>query len=72
MLFRSPEDGRFVIVMSSDPDYFFQKIAALSRFGGEQGDGSSEREVVLDDVRRERIRILGEIAAMRARTGGGQ
>jgi hypothetical protein len=47
---KEPENGRFVIVMSSNPDFFFQKMGLLTRYGAESGSADEAVQKVLLQV----------------------
>lgn len=50
-----PDDGRFVIVMGSDPDYFFRKMGLLTRFGKDDSAAASSVRALADQVRAKRV-----------------
>lgn len=50
-----PDDGRFVVVMSADPDYFFKKIGMLTRFGKDDSALATARTALINKVQEKRI-----------------
>lgn len=63
---QNPQDGRFVIVMSANPDNFFKKMAALTKYGQEQ-DGEQARAgsvaKVSSDLNEKRVGVKSDISA---------
>jgi len=59
----NPEKGRFVIVMNSDPDKFFNMIASLTRYGNNAGVGDAAKQALLVEIgakRREVLKLKGQ------------
>lgn len=65
-----PEDGRFVVVMSSDPDYFFKKIGLLTRFGKDDSAEASSRAALIGKVQQKRIAVGQDALATRKELEG--
>ena len=63
---QNPQDGRFVIVMSSNPDHFFKKMAALTKYGqeedGQQAKAGSYAKMT-SDLNEKRVKVKSDISA---------
>jgi len=55
-----PEDGRFVIVMGSNPDYFFRKMGLLTRFGKDDSAIASSIAALANVVREKQVAAAGQ------------
>ena len=58
-----PEDGRFVIVMGANPDYFFKKMGLLTRFGKDDGEVASSIAALANEVRKKQVAAAAKTQA---------
>jgi len=58
-----PEDGRFVVVMSSNPDYFFKKVGMLSRFGTDDSANEASRRALMSTIQAKRAQVASDAVA---------
>jgi len=58
-----PQDGRFVVVMSANPDYFFQKLGMLTRFGKDDSAVDASKTALLGIVGEKQVATAKALAA---------